>query len=1126
MQLKHDSRDISFKEPFGAVKAGETVSFSLEVTGAVQQVALRLWDGYEQVIKMQCQDTDGDKAVYSAKACMPSSPCLIWYYFIVDTAKGHVYYGNNEKQLGGIGKMYGSPPPSYQITVYNAVNIPSWLEGGMIYQIFPDRFYNPYDKPLALKPDSILHDSWYRAPLYARDKTTDEILSYDFFGGNLDGITAKLDYLEDFGVKLIYLNPIFLSVSNHRFDTADYEQIDPVLGDEAAFMRLCREAKKRGMYIIIDGVFSHTGSDSRYFNKEGTFGEGGAYQSPQSPYYSWYRFKNYPHDYESWWGIGNLPNVDELNKSYLDYIVESENSIVRRWIRAGAKGWRLDVADELPEEFIRKLRSAIKEEDKESFLLGEVWEDASHKTAYGFLRCYFLGDQLDSVMNYPFRENVLGFLSGQKESGDALTELYSLYENYPQENFNLLMNLLGTHDTPRLLTTLAGAAGNNLTDAQKRKYTLDPSSITEARKKLWLALVWQMTFAGLPSVYYADEAGAQGFADPFNRGTYPWGKEDVDVYRYYWRLSRLRQRYNVFQKGGWEPLVSPPDVLSFRRLTEKESAVIVINRKDTADEICLESEKELADILNGEVFYPENGRLVVPVKEKCARILQNKVIYPDRLRKAGILLHPSSLPSEFGIGDIGPESYRFIELLAETGHGLWQMLPIGPVDEFGSPYAGDSAFAGNVLLISPELMAQEGYLTAKDLLSAKQEPGEKEKVHFDKVRERKNQLFVKAYKKFTPNEDYKKFCVKNSFWLDDYALYRSIKEHFSGKSWQQWPKELAERQREAVNIWQENLSGEISFHKFLQYEFWRQWHKLRAKANEKGIAIIGDIPIYLAADSVDVWMHSELFDLLPDGSPAAVAGVPPDYFSATGQLWGNPLYKWDECRKDGYLWWKKRLEHMLAAVNIVRLDHFCGFEAYWRIPAGEKTAENGRWEKGPGEDFLLSLRNHFGALPFIAEDLGVITEDVGKLRDRFDLPGMDVLQFGLFGDNTKLLYTGTHDNDTLIGWLSTLKEKGETSFITEMAGISEKMTVKEAAEAVLRFVYKSGYTWIMLPMQDVLALPASARMNTPSSVESNWRWRVLPELMDSGLRVKLQTLINLRQRKNAQNIDEIIPGMW
>ena len=1126
ISVMHDSRSPFYKKPFGARPVGSKACFAIDFRGEnPQKVFLRTWNSGEHIFEMTQEPENAGKFTYSTTIDMPECPCLFWYYFIIELNGRTLYYGNNPEKLGGRGKLYDHEPPGYQITVYKASKMPEWLYGGLIYQIFPDRFFNPYEKPLALKRDSLWHDDWYRDPLYARDRQTGEILSYDFFGGNLDGITAKLDYLEDFGVTLIYLNPIFLSVSNHRFDTGDYEKIDPVLGDIAAFSRLCHEAEKRGIHVMLDGVFSHTGSDSKYFNKEGTFEEIGAYQSKESCYYNWFQFTKYPEEYESWWGIGNLPNVNELDPDYLYYMIEAKRSIAARWLQAGAKGWRLDVADELPEEFIRMLRWRIKHEDSQSLLLGEVWEDASNKNAYGTTRCYFLGDQLDSVMNYPFKTSVFDFLLGKKTSRQVIQELFSLYENYPAENFDLLMNLLGTHDTPRLLTELAGVDGSNLNDAKKRKFRLNYQQRLTAFRRLWLAVVWQMTFCGLPSVYYGDEAGMQGFADPFNRGTYPWNREDETAYKFYWRLARIRRRYDVLRFGSWRPLLSEPDIVGYGRYHEGDSSVVVLNRSEQRKSFSTSSKKALADILSGDVFVPEEGRITLPMENGQARILQNKVQYPDRLRKAGILLHPTSLPSEYGIGDFGPECHKFVDFLKESGHLLWQILPLTPADYVGSPYAGDSAFAGNTLLISPKLLAQKGYVTEKDLHFCKADDVESGKVDFVKVKNRKAVLFKQAYKNFKPDADFEKFCQKNAFWLCDYALFCSLKEHFNGVPWREWPKPLVDRKPEELLIWTDRLADKINYHSFLQYEFWLQWSAVRKAANEKGIVIIGDVPLYLSHDSADVWTHQEIFDLDENKNPKGVAGVPPDYFSKTGQLWGNPLYNWEACKCETYDWWKKRLEQSLNVANILRLDHFRAFESYWRVPYGRETAAFGNWETGPGIDFFLTIQKHFKDLPFIVEDLGVITSAVNLLRDRFALPGMDILQFGLSGDTTKILYTGTHDNDTLCGFIQKHKDYGVIASLSELAGIPSMVSEEQTADMLMKFVYTSDYTWVITPLQDLLGLDSKARMNTPSTLQGNWSWRLSPQALDEKILAKAKELVKLGARGPVKNIDEIIHGM-
>ena len=1125
ISVMYDSRSPFYKKPFGARPASSKVFFAIDFRGELpQKVLLRTWDGDEHIFTMTEETVEAGKITYSAAIEVPAYACLLWYYFIIEVNGRIIYYGNNPELSGGRGKLYDREPPAYQLTVYKASNMPKWLYGGFIYQIFPDRFFNPYEKPLAMKRDSLWHDDWYREPLYARDRQTGEILAYDFFGGNFDGITAKLDYLADFGVTLIYLNPIFLSVSNHRFDTGDYEKIDPVLGDIDAFIRLCSEAEKRGIYIVLDGVFSHTGSDSRYFNKEGSFQDIGAYQSKDSRFYSWYKFKNYPKEYESWWDIGNLPNVDELNPDYQNYIIEGKNSIAVRWLKAGAKGWRLDVADELPEEFIRRFRWRIKQEDPESFLLGEVWEDASNKNAYGVTRCYFKGDQLDSVMNYPFKSCVFDFLLGKRNSRQVTQELFGLSENYPAENFGLLMNLLGTHDTARLITELAGVS-DDLNDAKRRKFRLNQHQYHLACKRLWLAVIWQMTFCGLPSVYYGDEAGMQGFADPFNRGTYPWGREDETAYRFYWRLSRIRRRYDALRLGSWRPLLSDTDVVAYGRYHEGESAVIALNRSEAKKNFSVASKKALVDVLNGEVFIPMKGRVSLSLASGQGRILQNKIKYPDKVRKAGILLHPSSLSSEYGIGDLGSECHKFIDFLKDSGHLIWQILPLTPVDEAGSPYAGNSAYAGNVLLLSPEVFAEKGYVTQEQLAACKAAENEGGYIDFAKVSKRKTILFQQAYENFQADENFEVFCRDNAFWLDDYALFCALKEQFQGNTWRTWTKPLVERDVEALFFWRNKLAQEIGYYKFLQYEFFLQCSAVRTFAAAKGIMIIGDIPIYLSHDSADVWAHQELFELAGDKNPQGVAGVPPDYFSKTGQLWGNPLYDWQACEQEGYDWWKKRLEHWLQFVNILRLDHFRGFESYWRVSYGEQTAAVGSWQQGPRQSFFLAMQKYFGGLPFIAEDLGTITPRVNLLRDRFTIPGMEVLQFGLSGDTTKILYTGTHDNDTLYGFAQKDKDSSVFTALAKLADISATETPQEAAELLLKFAYTSDYTWLIVPIQDLMGLDSWARMNMPATVKGNWRWRLSATSLDEKLLMKAKKLVQIGKREIVKNIDEIIPGM-
>jgi 4-alpha-glucanotransferase len=581
----------------------------------------------------------------------------------------------------------------------------------------------------------------------------------------------------------------------------------------------------------------------------------------------------------------------------------------------------------------------------------------------------------------------------------------------------------------------------------------------------------------------------------------------------------------VLQRGSWLPLQTEPDILSYKRIFPGEDATVILNRSRQRKIFGMDSGRALVDVLSGEVFAVRDGRVSVPVGGGMGRLLRGGVIYPDRTRKAGLLLHPSSLPSDFGIGDFGPGAYEFIDFLVSSGHKIWQLLPLTAIDFAGSPYAGDSAFAGNTLLISPESLLEEGYVDGKDVAAAKAGPGGAARVDFAEARERKEKLFREAYKQFKPGAGFVRFCRENAFWLDDYALYKALQSNFAGLGWNKWPEKIARREEGQLAAFRERLAGEIGYHSFLQYEFWRQWTRVKQKANQSGIAVIGDVPIYLSAESSDVWSHQGLFELDGDGVPTAVAGVPPDYFSETGQLWGNPLYNWAACREEGYGWWKKRLEHGLKASNLLRIDHFRALSSYWSIPREAATAATGQWLAGPGEDFLLSLQRHFAGLPFIAEDLGDITPAVHRLRDRFVLPGMDVLQFGASDDITKILYTGTHDNDTLLGWAE--KNRSDPAFVrmAELAGIPAMLPKEETADMFLKFAYTSDHIWAIVPVQDLLSLPGGARMNTPGNALGNWAWRLLPGQLDGRAARRGKELVDLGERAGAKNIDENIPGM-
>lgn len=480
-------------------------------------------------------------------------------------------------------------------------------------------------------------------------------------------------------------------------------------------------------------------------------------------------------------------------------------------------------------------------------------------------------------------------------------------------------------------------------------------------------------------------------------------------------------------------------------------------------------------------------------------------------RQSGILLHPTSLPSKFGIGDLGPEAYKFIDSLNASKQKIWQVLPLGPTGYGDSPYQCFSAFAGNTLLISPELLVKEGLLTEKDIADIP--TFSEEKVEYGPVIKYKQDLLTKAFNNFKSNakadtkELFAAFCQANSWWLEDFTLFMALKETHQLKSWNTWEPELVSRQPEALKNWKNKLADDIEKHKYWQYLFFKQWRELKKYCNSKNISIVGDIPIFVAYDSVDVWANQQDYFLDAKGNPTVVAGVPPDYFSATGQLWGNPLYRWDEMAKDEYSWWMKRFQHALTLIDVVRLDHFRGFEAYWEVPAGDATTANGRWVKGPGANFFEILEQKLGKLPIIAENLGFITNEVENLRNQFALPGMAILQFAFGTDpqaqNFKphnyrknvVVYTGTHDNDTSMAWwhgshndsTRTPEEiAAERNFASKYLAVGED---EEVNWRFIRAVMASIANVCIIPMQDVLGLGGEARMNMPSRPNGNWQWR-------------------------------------
>lgn len=591
MSYFYNSWDSAYKSPFGAIRRRQECRFTIRLPEETPldyaPVLVVFRTGFkERFIPMNVSGQENGCRLYTT-TFSPKYSGVHYYYFAYTSCGVRHYIKRGDACHGTLdcGEMF-------QLTVFaKHYDTPQFLKGGIMYQIFPDRFCSSGIQHENVPTDRVMRP-WGELPYYKPDQNG-HVWNNDYFGGDLEGIRSKLDYLESLGVTCIYLNPIFESHENHRYNTANYRRVDPLLGDNEDFRALCADAKKRGISVILDGVFSHTGADSIYFNKFGRYPEPGAYQDAESPYDSWYHFWGNK-EYESWWGIDTLPNVDENNPSYTKYIC-GDGGVLDYWMELGAAGYRLDVADELPDEFLDNLRACVKKDDPEKIVIGEVWEDASNKEAYGVKRRYLLGDQLDSVMNYPFREAIIAYIKG--ESVDRFRDrIMGIIENYPKCTVDVLMNFVSTHDIERAINRFGGQSCDDKSKDWMASNELTAEEYNRGKNMLKCAMVLQYFLPGVPSIYYGDEVGMQGWKDPFNRRCFPWGNEDTDLLEYTRQLGKIRRSSNVFAEGEMEFVVLEDHIVGFSRFDAKtgDSAIVLLNRSGETGMVSLR-DKTLSD---------------------------------------------------------------------------------------------------------------------------------------------------------------------------------------------------------------------------------------------------------------------------------------------------------------------------------------------------------------------------------------------------------------------------------------------------------------------------------------------------------------------------------------------------
>lgn len=1079
MHVLHDSRKKEYRAPLGAVRTGAEITLSIEINDpAPERVCLVLWNGDEADPRYISMKECGSGR-YSASVTAPQEGGLLWYAFGIETDRedsepgGQIfYYGNKQDGLGGEGEIYYNDPGRYQITVFKPSEVPEWYRDGIVYQIFPDRFARDDDwrertEAACEKINSrrgdirrVIQEDWTQQAYYRRDHSG-KVIEWPMYGGSLRGIEERLDYIRSLGVTCIYLNPVFEATSNHRYDTGDYMHIDPALGTDEDFESLAKAAKDRGIRLILDGVFSHTGCDSIYFDRFGNYpkaGGNGAWGSEKSPYRSWYKFDDSEAcGYRSWWGVEDLPEVNENDQNYREFIL-GEDGVVAHWLKMGASGWRLDVADELPDSFIEETRKRIKETDPDSLLLGEVWEDASNKISYGERRRYFMGDELDASMHYPLRDILLDYINYTISAPYAQEKLMSLAENYPMQNLYGALNLIGSHDRARIMTLMAG----------QEDY---PSAI----KKVKLLSALQYCLPGVPCVYYGDEAGLMGGADPENRSGFPWGFENLDL-GYHYRMLGLIYDEHPALKGGDFRFISKEcglgdDIFAFTRTGhdaagEEEIILVIASRSYGPAEVRLEGFSDLRcgyalELLTSEEIPVSGDGSIGTVRMEALSVkiisLRKAALCIEKPeRSAGVICHISSLP---GAG-LGQGAKDFVDYIASAGFRIWQLLPLNPAGLENSPYSSFAAFAGEPAFIDKDsLPSMDGYAA---------------------------------------------FIKNNAYWLYDYIAFELLREANERKPWYEWPEDQKTAGSAGVlgcmNDEQKARAKQLAEE---QYYFAAQWADLREYANSRGVKLMGDLPMFMAADSADIWANKSMFMIDHEGKQKSHAGVPPDAFAGEGQDWGNPLYDWDRLKKEGYTWWLRRIKQCAERFDILRIDHFRGLSEYYAIPDG-KTSGEGSWQHSAGLGFLAAvkdmLKEEGSGMKLLAEDLGFLDAGVMNLLKLSGLPGMNIWQFSA-DDMIKMcekepgaaenraFYTGTHDNDTLAGWLAS-KERGNDSSEDGSDDDRDRTEIEAEALDIIKKIYESPACLAMLQLQDVFLLGSDARMNVPGVKEGNWNWRV------------------------------------